>query len=31
MPAVKEFIISTDVEEGIVKVRPIKGIFNDED
>ena len=30
-PAVKEFIESTDVEEGIVKIRPIKGIFSDED
>lgn len=31
LPAVKEFIISTDVENGIVKIRAIKGIFNDED
>lgn len=30
-PAVKEFIVSTDVETGEVKVRPIKGIFSDED
>lgn len=30
-PAVKEFIVSTDVEGGTVKVRPIKGIFSDED
>lgn len=30
-PAVKEFIESTDVESGIVKIRPIKGIFSDED
>lgn len=30
-PAVKEFIVSTDVEAGIIKVRPIKGIFSDED
>ena len=30
-PAVKEFIVSTDVEAGEVKVRPIKGIFSDED
>lgn len=31
LPAVKEFIISTDVEGGIVKIRAIKGIFNNED
>lgn len=30
-PVVKEFIESTDVEEGKVKIRPIKGIFSDED
>ncbi len=30
-PAVKEFIVSTDVEDGVVKVRAIKGIFSDED
>lgn len=30
-PAVKEFIESTDVEEGKVQIRPIKGIFSDED
>lgn len=30
-PAVKEFVVSTDVTEGIVKIRPIKGIFSDED
>lgn len=30
-PAVKEFIVSTDVENGTVKIRPIKGMFSDED
>lgn len=30
-PAVKEFIASTDVESGTVKIRPIKGMFGDED
>lgn len=29
-PAVKEFIVGTDVEGGTVKVRPIKGFFSDE-
>ena len=30
-PAVKEFIMETDVELGFVKVKPIKGMFSDED
>lgn len=30
-PAVQEFIVSTDVENGTVKIRPIKGMFSDED
>ncbi len=31
MPAVKEFVVSTDVVESKVLIRPIKGIFDDED
>lgn len=30
LPAVEEMIISVDLEENIMKVRPIKGIFRDE-
>ena len=31
LPVVKEFVISVDVDNGIIKVKPIKGIFDDED
>lgn len=31
IPSVKEVVINTDVEEGIVKINPIKGLFPDED
>ncbi|MCR4594678.1 MAG: ribosome maturation factor RimM [Clostridiales bacterium] len=31
IPAVKEFVIDTDVENGVIKIRPIKGFFDDED
>ncbi len=30
IPAIKDVVISVDVEEGIVKIRPLKGIFDDE-
>ena len=30
IPAIPPVIISTDVEEGIIKIRPLKGIFEDE-
>ena len=31
IPAVKEFVKDTDVESGIIKIKPIKGFFDDED
>lgn len=31
IPSVKEVVKSVNVEEGIVKINPIKGLFNDED
>ncbi|MCM1544230.1 MAG: ribosome maturation factor RimM [Ruminococcus sp.] len=31
IPAIKQVVIDTDVEAGIIKIRPLKGIFNDED
>ncbi len=31
IPAIKQVIVSVDVEEGIVKINPIKGLFEDED
>lgn len=30
IPAVKEIVIDTDVEKGIIKINPIKGLFDDE-
>ena len=30
IPAIKDVVISVDVEEGVVKIRPMKGIFDDE-
>ncbi|MCM1363952.1 MAG: ribosome maturation factor RimM [Faecalibacterium sp.] len=31
IPAIKQVVIDTDVEMGIIKIRPLKGIFDDED
>lgn len=31
IPAIKEVIINVDIEAGIVKINPIKGLFDDED
>ncbi len=31
IPAIKQVVISVDVEEGVVKINPIKGLFEDED
>lgn len=31
IPAIKQVVVSVDVEEGIVKINPIKGLFEDED
>lgn len=30
IPAIKDVVVSVDVEEGIIKIRPLKGIFDDE-
>lgn len=30
IPAIKSVVVSTDVENGIIKIRPLKGIFDDE-
>ena len=30
IPAIPPVVIHTDVEEGIIKIRPLKGIFEDE-
>ena len=30
IPAIESVVISTDVAEGIIKIRPLKGIFDDE-
>ena len=30
IPAIKQVVVSVDVEEGIVKINPIKGLFDDE-
>ena len=30
IPAIKQVVISVDVEEGIIKINPIKGLFEDE-
>lgn len=30
IPAIKDVVIDVDVEEGIIKIRPLKGIFDDE-
>ena len=31
IPAIKQVIVSVDVESGIIKINPIKGLFKDED
>lgn len=31
IPVIKSVVIDTDVERGIIKIRPLKGIFDDED
>ena len=31
LPAIADVVIETDIENGIVRIRPLKGIFNDED
>ena len=31
IPAIPPVVISTDVAEGIIKIRPLRGIFDDED
>ncbi len=31
LPAIPPVVIDTDVEVGVVKIRPLRGIFNDED
>ena len=31
IPAIKEVVISVDVESGIIRINPIKGLFDDED
>ena len=31
LPAVSEMLVHTDIDAGEVKIRPIKGIFDDED
>ncbi len=31
IPAIKDVVIETDVEKGIIKIRPLRGIFEDED
>lgn len=31
IPAIKQVVVSVDVEEGIVRINPIKGLFEDED
>ena len=30
IPAIKDVVIDVDVEEGVIKIRPMKGIFDDE-
>ena len=30
IPAIPPVVISTDINEGIIKIRPLKGIFEDE-
>lgn len=31
IPAIKQVVIETDIDAGIMKIRPIKGMFDDED
>ena len=31
IPAIKQVVISVDVVKGVIKINPIKGLFNDED
>jgi 16S rRNA processing protein RimM len=30
IPAIKQVVVSVDVEEGIIRINPIKGLFEDE-
>ena len=31
IPVIDDVVISTDTDEGIIEIRPLKGIFDDED
>ena len=31
IPAIKQVVIETDIEAGVMKIRPLKGLFDDED
>lgn len=31
IPAIKQVVIKTDIENGVMKIKPIKGLFDDED
>ena len=31
IPAIKQVVIETDVDGGVMKIRPLKGLFDDED
>ena len=31
LPAIPTVVIDTDVENGVIKIRPLRGIFDDED
>ncbi len=31
IPAIKQVVIETDIDAGVMKIRPIKGLFSDED
>lgn len=31
IPAIKQVVVETDVEKGVIKIRPLRGIFEDED
>ncbi len=31
IPVIDDVVISTDIEEGLIEIRPLKGIFDDED
>jgi len=30
-PVIDEVVISTDVDEGVMRIRPLRGLFDDED